>query len=470
MRENKNLTLIMFVLSAFSFIVALLFNYYITETFVVNVALAVFGSSLLAALVALITYFANKKAVLKSQGDILVKLLNLFSKYKFNQNKTTNTARENLEILADARNVVFVELSAKRWEYCPFFKESKQDKFLFSSVQYFVDFFNSISHEISILDCMQDIGFNNKPAQESIAKIENLIYIKTKETLNAQGEISAQEYENIIKEDLSAYLNEYVQVINGKHKGKYRLINQPITSKGEKGKVMSKKLTTKTIYKIIFALLFIGVSLYLILNKQYEVFVSTVVIGALVGLFTSYTISDIFEKEKEKNKQEIRTATLNSFISSCSVFLIAMEDWYKEYAKTYDYCILKNPEIVDNKIKEVRDDFRKHPTNTISDEYKVLISEYIYSVHPIYHAQSELNNQQLLLSEILTVEQYNYFNSYIYNDIIKHYSEMKKKDPYADETNREYIFTQLHICFGRVNEALKLFPEIEKTYNARRKK
>ena len=77
MRENKNLTSIMFGLSTISFIVAVIFNYFIEEPFIVNVSLAIFGSSLLAALVALITYFANKKAILKEQGDILIKLINL---------------------------------------------------------------------------------------------------------------------------------------------------------------------------------------------------------------------------------------------------------------------------------------------------------------------------------------------------------------------------------------------------------
>ena len=60
MRENKNLTIIMFVLSAFSFIVALLFNYYITETFVVNVALAIFLPYLSIFLLYKYTIFSEK--------------------------------------------------------------------------------------------------------------------------------------------------------------------------------------------------------------------------------------------------------------------------------------------------------------------------------------------------------------------------------------------------------------------------
>ena len=135
-----------------------------------------------------------------------------------------------------------------------------------------------------------------------------------------------------------------------------------------------------------------------------------------------------------------------------------------------NYCILENSELVTYKIKEIRDKLRVNGDQPISDEYKNLISEYIYSIPPIYTAHSSLNNQQLLLSEVLTVEEYNYFHNYIYNDIINHFSNMKKTDPYADRTNYQYIFTQLNICFDRVNEAIKLFPDIIKMYYKQKNK
>lgn len=418
----------MSITAIFSFIIALLFNYvFIKDDFIVNVSLAIFGSSLLAALVALITYFANKKIVLKEQGDILIKLLNKFSKYRYNPNKTNDTARDNLKILVDARYLVFEELSSKRWEYCPFFRNSKQDAFLFSSVKYFVNFYDSINRKMNILNNMQDLGFDNKLAQENIAKIDELIYLKTEESYNLQGEISSQKFNNTIKENLTAYLNEYIQVINGKHKGEYHSIDQSVLSKNKERKKMIKNPTTKTIYKIVILFLILISSIWLILTNQYEVFISTVVIGALVGLFTSFTISNLFEKEKEKNRQNIRTVTLSNFIYSCSNFLISLELWYKEFSKMDNYCILENSELVTYKIKEIRDKLRVNGDQPISDEYKNLISEYIYSIPPIYTAHSSLNNQQLLLSEVLTVEEYNYFHNYIYNDIINHFSNMKKQ-------------------------------------------
>lgn len=210
MRENKNLTSIMFGLSTISFIVAVIFNYFIEEPFIVNVSLAIFGSSLLAALVALITYFANKKAILKEQGDILIKLINLFNEYEYELVHTENTLKENVHILVQIHSIAREELFAKRWEYCPFIKQSQQDKFLFSSVDYINDFLTSIKDEIHFL---KNVKVPNKLLYDYMTNIDNAIYIKTNERMNEDGEISAATYENIIAKEMSEYLKEYLQVI-----------------------------------------------------------------------------------------------------------------------------------------------------------------------------------------------------------------------------------------------------------------
>ena len=147
---------------------------------------------------------------------------------------------------------------------------------------------------------MQDLGFDNKLAQENIAKIDELIYLKTEESYNLQGEISSQKFNNTIKENLTAYLNEYIQVINGKHKGEYHSINQSVLSKNKERKKMIKKTTTKTIYKIVILFLILISSIWLILTNQYEVFISTVVIGALVGLLRLLQLVICLKKRKKK--------------------------------------------------------------------------------------------------------------------------------------------------------------------------
>lgn len=213
---------------------------------------------------------------------------------------------------------------------------------------------------------------------------------------------------------------------------------------------------------IFFSVLILSVALWI--WKGFETFLTTIIAGLLVGLCSSFVITYLFEREKKKSREDIRRACIESFVYSCADYILNLESWYKDYSKS-EYSILENPEVMLNFLQELRDNHKKVTADSLNDQYATLVKEYTYSVGPIYYAYKQLDNQQLLLGDILSLNEYHFFHNNIRRDMFDDFKTNHNNDRFAQRTSGYYVFHQLRICLNCALEATKIFPEIKVKYN-----
>ena len=229
-----------------------------------------------------------------------------------------------------------------------------------------------------------------------------------------------------------------------------------------------KDFIIKHIKCILFSLLIV-LYLIILIFYNFELFLSTVLVGALVGLCTSYTITYMFEKDKINNRNKIKKLTLDSFVYSCASYLIQLEEWYKQY--TSNECnIISDPQPMLDLLQKLRDDYKSFPTSELPDEYSSLVSEYIYSIAPVYSSFLNLDNLELLLSETVTPDEYKFFHNIIRIDIFKNYFSNKSVDRFGEKCDSSYIFQHLRICLNCVIDAIQIFNDITTKYEELKKR
>lgn len=196
----------------------------------------------------------------------------------------------------------------------------------------------------------------------------------------------------------------------------------------------------------------------------FEAILTTVIAGLLVGLCSSFAITYLFEKEKVETRKKIKSLTIENFIYSCAQYIISLELWYKSNYHT-EYKIFDNPKIMLDILQTLRDANRNIPSTDIDEKFTQLINEYIYSVGPVYHSYILLDNQQLLLTEVLNTNEYQFFHNIIRKDIFKSHLSLNEKDRFAEKIDGYTIFHELRVCLNCVIDAKEIFPEIIEKYN-----
>ena len=225
-----------------------------------------------------------------------------------------------------------------------------------------------------------------------------------------------------------------------------------------------KDFIIKHIKCIIFSLLIV-LSLIILVFYNFELFLSTVLVGALVGLCTSYTITYMFEKDKINNRNKIKKLTLDSFVYSCASYLIQLEEWYKQYSSN-EYNIISDPKPMLDTLQKLRDDYKTTPTSELPKEYSSLVFEYIYSIAPVYSSYINLDNLDLLLSETVSPEEYKFFHNTIWIDMFKDYFSNKSIDRFGEKCASSYVFQNLRICLNCVIDATQIFDSILTKYES----
>lgn len=222
------------------------------------------------------------------------------------------------------------------------------------------------------------------------------------------------------------------------------------------------KILKKHWIKLIVIIILIALSIVIFIVDGFTAFLTSVLTSGLVGLCSSFVISYLFEKEKRKNRKLIKKITIENFVYFSADFLWNIEIGYKEFSSK-EYAILKDPDLILNIINELK----KNPVINHENlkKYKFLVFEYNCSLGPFFHSYISLNNQNLLLSEIFTTEEYLFFHQSFYNDNFKKFLEVQKDDPSAEKVDCAYIFSLLHMALNIAISATNLFPEIEEQYN-----
>lgn len=224
MRERRNTVIALTPITLISFVIAVIFNYCIEENFIVNVSLAVFGSSLLAVIVALIGYFSERKKVLKQYGDELITILNIICKYKFNARNGSNAQYENAKILADLYEHTFYSLGIIFYEFSPFLRKSDFNNYVYSPYKYLSTFLTVNSKQLKTIEELYNTrGLNSDFALQTFKDIEKNMFFSNEEKHN--GDVVSIKTEFLMLEKLKNYLLDFTKVMNGKHKGKYNSID-----------------------------------------------------------------------------------------------------------------------------------------------------------------------------------------------------------------------------------------------------
>lgn len=229
MRANRIIITVLLPATIISMLVAVFWNYCnsLCEPFVVNVALAVFGSSLLAVMVAYIGYFADKKRFLTEYGYILIETVNMLVAYRPVDPKSdlyVGNAFNNAKILVDSRALTYNSLGQKYSEYSPFRKKSNENNFIYSAYDHLSKFYVKITPQLLVLEKAQGTGFNSPDVQEAFRIIEEQMY-----SLKPIENSKKFERVNVFIDWFEAYLQEYTLLRNGK-RWKKNKVSKTITS------------------------------------------------------------------------------------------------------------------------------------------------------------------------------------------------------------------------------------------------
>ena len=224
MRERRNTVIALTPVTLLSLVSAIIFNYCIEEDFIVNVSLAIFGSSLLAVIVALIGYFSERRKVLKQYGDELIAILNIICMYKFNVRSGSKNRYENAKILADLYDHTFYSLGVIYYEFVPFFRKSDFNNYIYSPFKYLSTFLKNNSNNLKIIEELSHSdGLNSDFAGQTFQSIEKNMFSAKAEKNNKGPESIKTKF--VMREKLEDFIFDFMNVLNGKHKGKYNAID-----------------------------------------------------------------------------------------------------------------------------------------------------------------------------------------------------------------------------------------------------
>lgn len=215
--------------------------------------------------------------------------------------------------------------------------------------------------------------------------------------------------------------------------------------------------------KIFVAIAVLGLSIVLWVCGGFLTFLSTIVAGLVIGLCSSFAITYLFENEKKQNRRSIRELCIDRFVKSCVDYLVALEMWYAGFTKT-KYRIIDNPDVMLGLLDTLRNNYKDASATTIDTIYKTLVNEYTYSISPVYYSYKSLDNQQLLLNDVLSLDEYKFFHNFIRSDMFADFLAVHQKDRFAQATSGYYVFHHLRVCLNCVLDAVKVFPEIEEQY------
>ena len=212
---------------------------------------------------------------------------------------------------------------------------------------------------------------------------------------------------------------------------------------------------------IIVCLVVLSIVLWVV--NGFNSFLTTIIAGLIVGLISSFSITYLFELEKKKSRDNIRSLVIENFVYSCADYIQSLELWYKEYSGK-EVTILDDAKILLDLLEHLRDEHKEINSSEIDKKYSMLKNDYVYSISPVYYAYRQLDNQQLLLNDVLNLTEYKFFHNVIRGDIFDECLNTKKKDRFGDNVKGYYIFHQLRICLNCVIDASKIFPEIKEKY------
>lgn len=197
-------------------------------------------------------------------------------------------------------------------------------------------------------------------------------------------------------------------------------------------------------------------------------FLTTIVIAIVVGLLCSFVITFWFEDNKQRERDKIRNFKIENFIYTCADYLNELEILFTEITGiTID--IHRDFNDIQKQLSDLKNKYNNNALEEIDDKYQGLVSEFIYSISPIYYNYNLLNSDILLVNDILNLDEYKFFANYPRNDIYKKFLNTKAEHEYFEGCSAHYIFVHLLGCFNMILDAEKLFPEIKIKYEELKK-
>lgn len=246
MRENRITINVTFWITLTTFIGATYFCLYenlnmkLDESFVVyitNLSFAIFGSSLLALIVALSGYFSARKLVLKQYLDTLIDVLDALGSYR--QFSTEPKGISHNTKVVDDLIQLRLKLSKIYYDYSPFRrKHNKLNSYVYASMKYIENFTREAYKHTSAINEL----INSEPEGQALELLLDEItevekYMFTINTKKQGEEVTTFETSFVMRKNLINYVNEYIQVINGEHNGNYSEVVLPLKEELKNNKI-----------------------------------------------------------------------------------------------------------------------------------------------------------------------------------------------------------------------------------------
>jgi len=220
MKLQKGTTYIMSVIALLSFIGTIVFTI-IDCSWVNSFCWTIFGGSIIAVIIALITYFNERKNVEFEIFTDLCKIVWKLNHYNnLDQNYSKSRAIAKYEILTEIDEIVSTSLMVKIYQYSPFFRK-KKFKSIYSSYESLNKFCSSIKNDLMSLQGIHYENYVESAIVSRLEKIEALMTIKTSYFSNEES-ISRIEVQFILYDKLVEYLNNYITSILNYQKREYK--------------------------------------------------------------------------------------------------------------------------------------------------------------------------------------------------------------------------------------------------------
>lgn len=131
--------------------------------------------------------------------------------------------------------------------------------------------------------------------------------------------------------------------------------------------------------------------------------------------------------------------------------------------------LLYNHKQIISFIDKLKEENKNEILDELDEKCDYLVNTGISYISPFFYSYISMDNNLLLLQEIINVNEYNFFNNMIREDIFKDFIERRKEHRYFEGASAEYLFHSIKVAWNLVYDSIKVFPQIKEIYGTIKK-
>ena len=191
--------------------------------------------------------------------------------------------------------------------------------------------------------------------------------------------------------------------------------------------------------------------------------IATIMSGLITGVLSSTMVTLYFNDFQKKQREKIKKLKLESFIYACADLIYWIELDINDIKKS-KLDVFNDKEDVIQFIDDLKKDNKEKVIEELDEKCDHIVNTGISYISPLFSAYISFDQNSLLLQDVITIEEYNFFNNFIINDMCKDFIEIRKQHRFFEGARAEYLFHRIKVALNIVYDSIKIFPQIKEMY------